>query len=805
MDCRDLMAGFRLGDWLVEPCRLQISRGEVSRVLRPAHMRILVRLARRHGEVVDRQALRECVGSDRNVSDDVLCTALHELREQLGDSAREPHYILAVPHRGYVLVAHFEPLTGGEATSPRSETRQRPAAASLIARIQHLAAELQRRHVFKVVGAYMLGIWIVLQVAETTFEPLHFPGWWMTALTILAVIGVPVVASLAWSYEVTPGGITLDPVDAGHLPLPHARRAVAPLLVIGVAFMAGVTGIAWWKSIETREAASRAAALPKHWTIAVLPFVDLTPSEGGTRVGDGLTVEISAHLARIPGLRVVPPASAFEFKGRSVDPRKVGQTLGAQHVLQGSARREKGRLQVTTALFQVANGRRIWAESYQRDWQDVTDVQDEIARSVANALGIAPVIMESQPSRRPDVGNLLAYDHYLAGVSALRAGGDLSELNLAMELFHAALDVDPDFVRALAGLCEAGVARYERTLATADVVDAESHCRKALQLDASLKETEMALAGLYLVSGRYEQAEAIYRGLAARYPRDADAYAGLGQALGGQGRTQDAERNFRRAVEVEPAYPGGYRALGGFLFQSGRPGEAVAAYRKVTELKPQSASAHSNLGAALMMHGELEDAARTLVRSLQLEPSRTAHANLGTTYYYLGRCKEALIEYERAQAIASLDHQLAGNLADALWMIPQRQGEASAAYRRAAKLAEEAVKVNPTDATTWSQLAYYWGRAGDPVRSSRAQVRAEALGQDQMYVHYYTALIEADRDDPVAAIAAIERARRLGYPQQLLEADPVLKALALVSLHRPASARASSRHAVRRPAQPATH
>jgi TolB-like protein/Flp pilus assembly protein TadD/DNA-binding winged helix-turn-helix (wHTH) protein len=805
MDCGDLMAGFWLGDWLVEPCKLQISKGGVCGTLQPAHMRILVCLARRHGEVVDRQTLRECAGADRNVTDDMLRIALHELRDQLGDSTREPHYILAVPHRGYALVAHFEPLASSDATNPRIELGQHAAAVSVIARVQHLAAELQRRHVFKVLGAYMLGIWIVLQVAETTFEPLHLPDWWMTALTILAVIGVPVIASLAWSYEVTPGGITLDPVDAGHLPLPHARRAVAPLLVIGVAFMAGVTGLAWWKSIATREAVSQAAALPKQLAIAVLPFIDLTPNGGGTQVGDGLTVEISARLARIPGLRVVPPAAAFEFKGRSFDPRKVGQTLGVQHVLQGNVRREKGRLKVSTQLFRVANGRRIWAENYERGWQDVTEVQDQISRSVANAVGIAPESIERQQFKRADVGNLLAYDHYLAGVAALRSSGDLSELNLAMDLFHQALKVDPTFVRALAGLCEAGVARYERTLATADVADAETHCRKALELDASLKETEMALAGLYLVSGRYEQAEAVYRGLAARYPRDADAYAGLGQAADGQGRAEDAERNFRRAVEVEPAYPGGYRALGGFLFKSGRPGEAVAAYRKVIELKPQSASAHSNLGAALMMQGEPEEAAHTFAISLQLEPSRTAHANLGTTYYYLGRYQDALSEYEKAQAIASLDHQLMGNLADALWMIPQRHGDASMAYRRAAELAEEALKVNPTDATTWSQLAYYWGRAGDPVRSSRAQVRAEALGQDQMYVHYYTALVEADRDDPVAAIAAIERARLLGYPQKLLEADPVLKALTQVSLDFAASETASRRHPVRGGAPPETH
>ena len=777
MDPVDLSEGFQLGDWLIEPRKLRIACNGVSRSVELHLMRLLVCLARRHGEVVDRQTLRECVGKDRNITDDMLRAAIHELRELLGDSTREPRYIVAVPHGGYALIAHFVPPANEGVKHQAIEGEQQLAGVSFVVRIQRLAYELQRRHVLKVVGAYMLGIWITLQVAETTFEPLHFPDWWMTALTILAVIGVPVIASLAWYYEITPLGITLDPLDTGHVQLPRARRTVAPLLVIGVAIMAGVTGLAWWRSIDLREAASLASAPPLHRAIAVLPFADLTPGEGGTYVGDGLTEEISAQLARIPGLRVVPPVSTFKFKGRSFDTRKIGQTLGVQLVLQGNVRREDGRLWVTTQLLQASNGNRLWAESYDRDWRDVAEVQREISLSVANALDIAPATVDNPRSGQHDVGNLLAYDHYLAGVSALRSSGDLSQLDIAIKFFQKALEVDPNFVRALAGLCEAGAARYQRTLATEDVAAAEAHCRKALELDASLLETEMALGGLYLVSGRYEQGEAVYRGLIARYPTNADGYVGLGQALSAEGRAIDAERNFRLALEVEPEYPGGYRALGGFLFESGRPAEAAVAYRKVIELKPQSASAYSNLGAALMMQGELQKAVPTFKMSLEIEPSRSAHANLGTTYYFLGRYKDALLEYEKAQSMASSDHQVIGSLADALWMIPERRGEAVPAYARAAQLAEKALKINPSDSTTWAQLAYYWGRAGDPVRSRRAQVRMEALGQDKMYSHYYTALLEADRDDHAAAIAATGRAQQLGYSRKLLEADPGLQGL----------------------------
>lgn len=776
MECGDLTGRFRLGDWVVDPAGLQLTTGRVCRTLDPRLMRVLVCLAQRHGEVVDRQTLRECVGDDENASDDMLRAGVHELRELLGDSAREPRYIVAVPHRGYALIAHFEPLEPGSAGRLSGAGPQDPAIEPLLARMQHLAVELQRRHVLKVVGAYMVGIWIVLQVAETTFEPLHFPDWWLTALTILGIIGVPVITILAWSYEITPGGIILDPMDAGHLKLPHARRAIAPLLVIGVSLMAGVTGLAWWRSIATREPASTLPAIPTPLAVAVMPFADLTTSGPGRHVGDGLAEDISADLDQAPGLHVVSPASTFKFKGGSHDARQIGEALGTHYVLQGSVFRDGGRLRVTAQLVKAASGRRVWSESYDREWQYVTAIPAEISLAVAGVLGVAPGGASNRSRKDSSRGNLLAYDHYLAGVSALRSSGDLSQMQAAMELFHKALEIDPDFARALAGLCAAGVAHYERTLNTADVAEAENHCRRALELDPTLRETELALARLYLTSGRYEQAEAVFRGLIARNAGDADAHAGLGRALIGEGRAEDAERSFRRAVAVDPHYPGGYRSLGEFLFQTGRPAEAESAYRKVIEFSPRSASAFSNLGAAQMMQGEFREAARTFNKSLDIEPSRSGHANLGTAYYYLGLFEDALFEYEQAEAMASADPLVVGNLADALWMIPGRHAEAATVYGRAATLAEEALQVNPTDAVMWAQLAYFTGRAGDATRSHRAQVRADALGKDDMYVQYYTALTESDRDDPAAAAAAIQRALQLGYPQKLLATDPVLRA-----------------------------
>ena len=267
--------------------------------------------------------------------------------------------------------------------------------------------------------------------------------------------------------------------------------------------------------------------------------------------------------------------------------------------------------------------------------------------------------------RRAGVTSLDAYDSYLAGVSALHASGDLSQLTKAEGLFRKALSLDPALSRAYAGLCEVSLKRYDRTSATADVVVAEEACHKALELAPSRDETEMALARLYLDSGRSEQAEAVYGGLASRRPDDADVFIGLGYAQLEQGRREDAARSFQKAIEVEPGYWQAYSALGNFNFRLGRAEDAIGRLSQGAELAPGNASAFSNLGAALLLAVRLEDAAAAFEKSLAIEPSRSAYANLGSLYYFLGRFPEAVRQYESAERIAPDDHQVA-----ARWRTP---------------------------------------------------------------------------------------------------------------------------------------
>ena len=769
MDAADLRMGFRLGEWLVEPAASRISGPTGAFVLDASQLTLLLALAAGHGEVVSRDALRRALWPIGGGSDHKLREHIRGLRELLGGSRRDRRYIVGASDGGFVLIAHLEVL---QPAGPAAAGIAQPEIRSLAGRLQAFVVELRRRNVFKVGGAYLVGMWIVLQVAETTFEPLHLPGWWLTALTILAVLGLPIVAVLAWSYEITPGGIVLDEGASPGVKLPRARRAVAPVAVAGVSLMAAVTGIAWWRSIEVPATQADVPPEPGQASVAVLPLVDMSPEGGNEYLGDGLSEELSMRLAQIPGLRVAARTSAFEFKGRSLDVRRIGQALGVRNVLEGSVRRDGDDLRVTVQLIDAVTGYHVWAGSYDRSWRDVILIQDEIARSITEALRIvlAPTPDREKKAQALDVR---AFDPYLAGLALLRQPGDLSRLREAGRQFDAAVAIAPDFARAYAGSCQVGLRLFEKVRDPADMEQAEAACRRALELDPQLVETEKALAALYLASGRLDAAEKAYRALTQRNPQDADGHIGLGRTLAALGEGDAAEASFRAAVQTEPAYWGAYSSLGAYLVARGRLDEAVDAFREVTELAPSSASALNNLGAALQMTGDLAAAADVYRRSLAIEPSASAYSNLATMYYFLHQYAEAEVNYERATALAGQDQTLWGNLGDALWQMPGRREEAIGQYRRAIALGQRELQANASNIVLVAQLGYYYGRVGDRATADDYLARA-AKGAPDAQVQYYQAVAAADRGDLVAARKAMAEAVKLGFPPGLLRAEPSL-------------------------------
>jgi TolB-like protein/Flp pilus assembly protein TadD/DNA-binding winged helix-turn-helix (wHTH) protein len=717
-------AGYQVDDLIIDLGQRRVSRAGSDIALPHLSFQLLVTLARSAPDVVTFDQLTARVWPGLVITPETISQRVKLVRDALGDDPHAPRYIAGVRGTGYRMVATVRPLKDRRRPSPAQE----------------------------------LPYWMKPQDAAAESAP-------------ASDAPTPAAAGTAGAAAAAP------PASVGSVVSPHPLAWVGALLII-TALLAAPFAITHYlrtpKRVGSGDPAGGAGVVvvqpPR--TIAVLPLLDMSPDGSSAYLGDGLAQELSARLARLPGVRVAARTSAFAFRNRNADARTIAQTLGVRHILEGSVHREGDRLRVTAQLIDGASGYDVWSQTYNRTWQDLMAIEDELARSIIGTLRVVLSSDVAQHTAQPPTTHVRAFDLYLAGLAQLQGPAGPSSLEEAGESFRAALAEDPNFALAHAGLCERYALGYDRKRDSALIAQAESACSQALKLDPSLREVSAALAHLYLVSGRYEQAAAIYRDAISDDPDNADGYIGLGEALDSQHRGADAERAFRKAIEVEPTYWDAQNALGNFLFRHGRTGAAIATYRRVTELIPASALAFNNLGAALEFSGDFQGAATAFERSLSLEPGSSAYSNSGTVYYFLGRYADAARMFTHATELSAQDHRMWGNLADALWQIEGSRAEAQSNYRRAIELAQKSLAVNARDAITWSQLGHYSARMHDGADIGRYSRQALQLSPDDPNVRYYLALSSLELGDQAAALESLSRAVELGYPLQLVRAAP---------------------------------
>ncbi len=560
-----------------------------------------------------------------------------------------------------------------------------------------------------------------------------------------------------------------------HLASRRVVRAIAAGVALGIALGLGL----FWRDIPLPATGRTLGAIlqpqpvdaPPN-SLAVLPFANMTGDPANDYLGDGLADELLHRLSRVPGLSVAARRSAFVFKGKDVDVRKIAEALGVNYVIEGSIRRQGEVVRVNAALVDHATGANRWSNSYESSG-DFFAIEDDIGTRVLTALELvleSPAVAASTPASQ---GSVVAYDYFLQGLSYLRQPRSAKTLDAAEELFGRALAEQPGFARAQAGLCEAYVERYALERVPARVATAEDACNKASSLDSGAQEVHEAIGRLRLATGDAAEAEAAYRRALAIVPNSPDALIGLASALAAGGRTEEAERTFRQAIAVQPRYAASHIAFGSFLFNRGLSAEAIRAYEQATVLAPDNPDAFNNLGVAYMLAGDFERAGRALERSLAIEPRRGGYSNYGSVQYYLGRYADAEKLFRKAIELAPSDHRLWGNLADTL-RFAGRPEEAREAYRRALELADGELAVNPNHTINQAQAAYYAVELGDKDRARRGIAGALPDGDSNTYVHYYVALTELGLGDREKALAHLRRAKELGYPETLMRAAPEL-------------------------------
>jgi len=370
-------------------------------------------------------------------------------------------------------------------------------------------------------------------------------------------------------------------------------------------------------------------------SIAVLPFVDLSPKKDQEYFSDGLAEELLNSLAKIQGLHVAARTSAFQFKGKDEDLRVIGQKLNVATVLEGSVRKQGTRVRITAQLIQVSDGFHLWSEAYDRNLTDIFAVQEEIANAVAGSLRVT-LLGEKAPSSRGT--NLEAYNAYLQG-KYFYARYRLEDVDKAISCYEQAVRLDPNYALAWASLAEARSFRATTYGPIDGFRMARQAAEQALALDANLAEAH-AIMGWIKREYEWDWAGAgtSFQRALALAPGNATAIretAGLAATLGNfeQALTLD-----RQAVELDPLNGRAYMGLVLHLYYTGRLDDAAEAAKKALDLNPNVPDLQTFLSRVCLAQSRPQEALAEARR--ETDPGYRQQG-LALAYYALGKKQES--------------------------------------------------------------------------------------------------------------------------------------------------------------------
>jgi adenylate cyclase len=360
---------------------------------------------------------------------------------------------------------------------------------------------------------------------------------------------------------------------------------------------------------------------PSSSSIVVLPFDDMSPGGDNEYFSDGMTEELINALVKVEGLRVASRTSAFAFKGKDLDVREIGSRLKVATVLEGSVRKEGNRLRITAQLVNAADGYHLWSETYDRELEDVFEIQEQIARAIVGALRVelasgSPVVSPASRTR-----NLEAYNLYLKGRYFWKRRGE-GDLDAAIRYFNESIAEDPAFAPAYSGIADT----YNILWLWKPVAPSETYRRaraaalKALEIDSTLAEAHASLA----------QVKAFH---------DFD--------------WEGSEREFRQALDLDPGYVPGRTWYALFLLTQDRVDEALVQASRAEELDPLWPASYSMQGRALYYKREYDRAIEYFGRALELNPrSRGTYALRGSAYFRNGEHAKAMADFAKAAELA---------------------------------------------------------------------------------------------------------------------------------------------------------
>jgi len=487
-----------------------------------------------------------------------------------------------------------------------------------------LIEELKRRNIPRLALAYLVSAWLVIQVGDTILPNFGFSERAVTIVIVITAIGFLPFLIFAWIFEFTPEGLKKE--EDIHRSLIEVQTTSRTLdITIIILLLAGISYFAIDKFVldpkrdielvETAvktaiELAEQTAAEAADASIAVMPFVNMSSDPEQEYFSDGLAEELLNLLTRIPQLRVSARTSSFAFKGEKIDIPTIADKLNVAHVLEGSVRKSGNQLRITAQLIRGNDGYHLWSETYDRTLDDVFSMQDEIAESVVNSLKLT--LLSSTPSAR--VAEPQAYALFLQG-RYFNDRRDQANWEKAVTAYQKALEIDPDYAEAWAGLSIAYSQQASWGFIDRDqgITLAREAVRRALALDQNLPEAHASLGWIRMVYDfDWYGADASYHEASRLAPGNATVLRAAGVLAFTLGRLDEAIDIDLRAIVRDPLNLGNHQNLGLVLMHAGRLEDSAQKYRHVLDLNNEYPGAYMRLGQILLLQ-DRPDAALEMI------------------------------------------------------------------------------------------------------------------------------------------------------------------------------------------------
>ena len=557
---------------------------------------------------------------------------------------------------------------------------------------------------------------------------------------------------------------SLNPNSRRHASTP---RNIALILVaaFGLILLAGVL-------LKKHFAAGQ--RLPAEKQLAILPLSATSESPETIAFGEGLDETLTTRLTgmtRSNNLQIIP-SSEIRAKGvRTL--QDANQEFGVNLGLELAVRRSGDLVRVNYSLVDAKTHRQLRADTITAPASDPFTLEDRVSDSIINSLQLELEPQDGRVNQDHGTARGEALTYYLQGLGSLQEVEKPESLDSAVAAFTKAIEADPKYGLAFAGLGEAYWQKYESGHDTSYVERAKNACESAVRLQALEAPGYVCLGTVLKGTGQYDLASAAFTKASEIDPTDDAAVVGSASVYQALSKSDKAEQTYRRAIAMRPQYARNYSLLGTFYVGQGRYAEAAEMFEKVISISPDSFQGYSNLGGIEIYQSRYPDAILTLEKSIAIRKTGDALSNLGTAYFHMRKFDEAQKAFTEAIGFDQDNYTLRGNLADAYYYGGHRS-EANAGYRKAADLATQQLQINPQDGTVLADLANYRSMLGDKDAAFVNIDRALNFSPHDPDVLFIKAQIYNQFGNEKEAIYWLQKAVDAGFLRAQLRDDPAL-------------------------------